>query len=182
MTPDHTEVPLAYLITFTTRGTWLHGDARGSVDLTKHGYGDPLVRSSPGREDAARRRICDEVVLLDTPRRVVVDRTIREVCVHREWTLRALNVRTNHLQGVVSAPVVPERVMNDFKAYATRRLVEAGLVERGATVWTRHGSTRYLWDAADMHGARRYVEIGQGDALPGVGDGKRPSLQRGDRG
>ena len=35
MSPTHLEfsaAPLAYLITFNTYGTWLHGDRRGSVD------------------------------------------------------------------------------------------------------------------------------------------------------
>ena len=27
--------PLAYFITFTTYGTWLHGDSRGSMVLSK---------------------------------------------------------------------------------------------------------------------------------------------------
>ena len=34
-------VPLAYLITFRTYGTWLHGDARGSVDREHNVFGTP---------------------------------------------------------------------------------------------------------------------------------------------
>jgi len=29
---DNERIPLAYLITFRSYGTWLHGDERGSVD------------------------------------------------------------------------------------------------------------------------------------------------------
>ena len=61
-------------------------------------------------------------VELDAPRRYVVCATIGEVCDHRRWRLCALHVRTTHVHAVVCAPHTPERVMNDFKAYATRRM------------------------------------------------------------
>jgi len=34
--------PLGYLITCRTYGTWLHGDARGSVDRDHNVYGTPM--------------------------------------------------------------------------------------------------------------------------------------------
>jgi hypothetical protein len=44
---DDNALPLAYLITFRTYGTWLHGDERYSMD--RHGkniYGTPKVLPS----------------------------------------------------------------------------------------------------------------------------------------
>ncbi|MEQ8849023.1 hypothetical protein, partial [Botrimarina sp.] len=76
------------------------------------------------------------------------------------------NVRTNHAHAVVAAAATPERVMNDFKSWATRRLRDSGLVDRSAKVWSRHGSTRYLWDKRAVEAACCYVAEGQGPDLP----------------
>jgi REP element-mobilizing transposase RayT len=98
--------------------------------------------------------------------RTLVERTIIEVAEHRGWTLHAVNVRTNHVHVVVTALKEPDRVMNDFKAYATRRLAEAGLVAKNAKVWSRHGSTRYLWTEKAVFDKCQYVRDEQGPDLP----------------
>jgi hypothetical protein len=55
--------------------------------------------------------------------------------------------------------------MTTLKAWSTRRLREARLVEVGARVWSRHGSTRYLWTTESVETACRYVIDSQGDDL-----------------
>jgi hypothetical protein len=57
----------------------------------------------------------------------------------------------------------PERVMNDLKAWATRRVVEAGLRPHGTRLWVRHGSTRHLWRPEAVEAACEYVIAGQGE-------------------
>ena len=156
---------LAYLITFTTYGTWLHGDERASVDRRHNIPGTPYVDPDPRRlryETTMRKH---PPVMLGPDRRAVVHEAIAAVCERRDWTLHALNVRSNHVHVVVSAPQPPERVMNDFKSWATRGLVTAGLVRRGTAVWTRHGSTRYLWKPCDLVDACEYVCEHQGGDL-----------------
>lgn len=57
MSPTHLEfsaAPLAYLITFNTYGSWLHGDRRGSVDRFHNRYGTPRVAANPLRESYER--------------------------------------------------------------------------------------------------------------------------------
>ena len=81
--------------------------------------------------------------------------------------LHAINVRTNHMHAVVTANTSPEAVMNSFKSWSTRRMVEAGLFARGDKVWVRHGSTRYLWKPAQLETACRYVADSQGEDLGG---------------
>ena len=162
--PMHSDA-LAYLITFTTYGTWLHGDERASVDRRHNIPGTPYVDPKPRRLRYETTMLNHPPVTLGPDRRAVVDEAITVVCVHRDWTLHALNVRSNHVHVVVSAPQPPERVMNDFKPWATRGLVTAGLVWRGTAVWTRHGSTRYLWKPRDLVGACEYVCEHQGEDL-----------------
>ena len=90
---------------------------------------------------------------------------IQEVCAHRSWSLLAAHVRTNHVHTVVDAEVPPERVMSDFKAYASRHLNRMRLDEPNRKRWARHGSTRWLWKLQHVSAAMRYVVAGQGDAM-----------------
>ena len=152
----------AYLITFTTYGTWLHGDKRGAVDRDHNVYGAPFLSPDASRKSVAAKRMSRDSVVLNAERRRVVHRTVEQVSEYRGWTLHALNVRSNHVHVVVSAPEPPERVMNALKSWATRRLVDSGLVKRGTAVWTRHGSTRYLWKPRDLLSACEYVAEQQG--------------------
>jgi adenine-specific DNA methylase len=90
---------------------------------------------------------------------------IREVCEYRGWELLAAHVRTTHVHVVVTSTETPERVMNDFKGYASRRLNEAGFENAERKRWTRHGSTPYLWKPRDVEAAVHYVVHEQGEPM-----------------
>ena len=81
--------PLAYFITFSCYGTWLHGDARGSQDLSHNEYGQPNIEPNPVRERWERDQMAHEPFSLDRARRQVVAATLVEVCRHRAWGLTA---------------------------------------------------------------------------------------------
>ncbi len=159
--------PLAYLITFPTYGTWLHGDVRGSVDRDHNIPQTPMLDPNEQRRSREETRLKHPQVLLDVERRAVVHRTILEVADYRDWTVHGLNVRSNHVHVVVGAPETPERVMNTLKSWSTRRMVEAGLLPPGVKAWVRHGSTRYLWKPDQLEAACQYVCEGQGGDLDG---------------
>jgi REP element-mobilizing transposase RayT len=102
---------------------------------------------------------------MDRTRRDAVLASMIERCTERGWTLLAAHVRTNHIHLVVEADARPERVMNDLKSYASRCLNRLGLDEPARKRWTRHGSTRWLWEPDDVSAAIRYVVDGQGDRM-----------------
>ncbi len=156
-----------YFITFTTYGTWLHGDDRGSFDPRHNQLNEAPLEPQRGLAAASEDRLVQASYLLDTPSRRVVDEAIRGVCAHHDWPIRALNVRTNHVHIVVDADQPPEKVMNAFKAWSTRRLREAGLVGDDRRVWTRHGSTRWVHGEHARERAVKYVLHEQGKALEG---------------
>jgi REP element-mobilizing transposase RayT len=162
---DGNEFPLAYLITFRCYGTWLHGDARGSVDPKHNVYGAPKIAANPLLENSNRKQLKHAPIILDARQRKVVERAVREVCEYRKYMLRALNVRTNHAHCVVSAMCKPETVLDTFKVYATRALRGAGLIGLKTKPWARHGSTVYLWKEEDVAKAIEYVMQGQGEEL-----------------
>ena len=102
---------------------------------------------------------------LAAPHRALVLQAIQEVCAYRGWTLLAAHVRTNHVHTVVMAGAAPERVMTDFKTYASRKLNAGGFDTPERRRWTRHGSTRYLWHPTHVEAAIRYVVQQQGTPM-----------------
>jgi REP element-mobilizing transposase RayT len=164
---NDTDIPLAYLITFRSYGTWLHGDTRGSVDRHHNRYKslciDPNEKWHRHNEEHFNR----EPVVLDSSRRQSTETAIRQTCTHRHWHLHALNVRTNHVHSVVSiGSLKPERALAAHKANATRQMREDGCWKSERSPWVEKGSKRYLWTERSVALAIDYVLNGQGGALP----------------
>lgn len=154
--------PLAYSLTWTTYGTWLHGDERGSVDDEHSRVHTPLL--APDESLRARRSgaLKHAPFVMGESERAVVDSAIREHALEAGWFIAALNVRTNHVHTVLRASdAVPERVVASLKAWATRRLRESGLAAPDRRLWTTHGSTRWINDECSFHAAVSYVVHGQ---------------------
>ena len=154
----------AYLITFRTYGTWLPGDERGSVDRRNYNrFGTPKIAESEEKQRRRSGSLKHKPVVLGPAERAAVENAIREVCKVRGYALIAINVRTNHVHIVVSNSGVPERMMDSFKAYATRAFRMAGLATADQSIWSRHCSTRYLWAEEQMEAAVDYVINGRGE-------------------
>ncbi|MDO8629335.1 MAG: transposase [Phycisphaerales bacterium] len=157
--------PAGFLITWTCYGTWLYGDERGSVDDDHNAFGTDLLRPDERRVAALRGRLTHPPYRLTQAAREIVTQTIEEHCRRRAWELLALNVRSNHVHVVARfADVAPEVMMGEWKAWSSRRLRQRGQAADDQPVWTRHGSTRYLWSADDLEPAVAYVVEGQ-DAM-----------------
>ena len=124
---NDTDTPLAFLITFRTYGTWLHGDERGSVSRFRNQY--KSKRLPPEKKWVTRnsQRLKAEVVVLKAAQRNCVEAAARETCEIRHWHLHAINARTNHVHSVVSSCTKkPEIALNALKANATRKMRENG--------------------------------------------------------
>jgi len=165
-------MPLAYFITFTVYGVWLHGREAGSVDKEHNIPGTPFLPPDPIREGEMLANLRESPYLLNETRRTVVLDTIREVAQYRRWQIHAAHVRTTHVHIVVTAEAKPEKVMSDFKAYASRRLKERLSEPADCKRWTQHGSTRYLWTEESVGVAIEYTLNGQGEPLA-VFDGRK---------
>jgi REP element-mobilizing transposase RayT len=156
---------MTYLITFTCYGSHLHGHESGSVDRTRCLPGSPPLETDPKRAARERRRMNQPPYEMDRRRREAVLAAIRERCGECHWRLLAAHVRASHVHIVVETDSRPERVMNDLKSYASRRLNGLGLDAPTRKRWTRHGSTRWLWKPEHVSAAIQYVVCGQGEAM-----------------
>ena len=144
--------PLAVLYTFTTYGTHLHGDERGSTHKE-----DGFVAPDTGRVDFHRRQLKFEPVIFTSQQRETIDEAIRAFCAEKKWGLFAINVRTNHLHVVAKSGKSPARSQAQLKAAATKLLRERGLIALDCPVWTEGASTRYLYTQKAVDDACDYV-------------------------
>jgi hypothetical protein len=130
---------IAWFITWTTYGTWLHGDARGSF------RGRTYLVPNPELEEANRSEMKGDVVYLTDRQRAIVDATLVNECQAQGWQLHARNVRTNHVHLVVSAERAGTFVRSRLKALAAKALSDdAGLPMAGDNGrkrwWTEKGN------------------------------------------
>lgn len=147
---------LTILITWTTYGTWLPGDARG-WRKRKGGYQLPR----PLLEEWCCKQMRGESVLLEPHDRITVEDACRKHCEHRGWNLLAVNARSNHVHVVVTANELPQTVRDQLKANCTgalRRQTKPLAVER---TWTRGGDCEILDSEADIEAAVLYVADAQ---------------------
>jgi REP element-mobilizing transposase RayT len=103
--------------------------------------------------------------VLNQASRVLVLAAIRKHCALRGWNLLAGHVRSNHVHAIVESETRPERIMNEFKSYASRELNRLGVDSPERKRWARHGSTRWLWKDEDVRNALQYVIDEQGEFM-----------------
>jgi hypothetical protein len=155
---NDTDVPLAYLITFRTYGTWVAGDVRGSIDRFHNAYRGPRAESSVIREQQQVVKLKSEAFLMNGRARRAVRGGL--------FLSRVANVRTNHAHAVVAAIASSNKVLGDLKAYATRKLRSEQCWLHAHSPWADKGSKRNLWNENQISAAIEYVVNGQGDDLP----------------
>ncbi len=122
--------------------------------------------ASPRVEFFAKGLMTEDELTLDREQRELVEKTIADHGRHRNWILHCVSCRTQHVHVVVTAPDRdPNEVMEQFKAWCTRRLKELDK-KRSSRVrpsscrdkwWSEGGSKRRLYDEASVEAATRYV-------------------------
>lgn len=173
------ECPIAYLITFTTYGTWLHGDKKGSVDKEHNRYGSAFLSPNLGLQQNEQIALKNPPFILGQRQREIVLEAILQVCEFRGWLAHAVHVRSSHIHIVVSGEEKPEKMMVNFKAYATRMIRKCN--NEQTTIrkyWTRHGSTKYIWTKESLVSTIKYVRNEQGKIIAfGATDNQSPERQ-----
>jgi REP element-mobilizing transposase RayT len=160
-------VTLAYFITFSTYGTWLHGTSKGngSVDRQHHQHGMPFVEPHASREKRSSNEMKQPAYTTQTQERQIVRDAIVALCRAKTWRLLAVHVRSNHVHVVVGVNHDPGRVMSDMKAHASGALTRAGFDDAARKRWTRHGSTLHLFDEATLEDKIDYTLNRQGPPM-----------------
>ena len=129
-------------------------------------YGSPYIPPNDRWHLYNQQQLKSKPLILGARERKSIEAAIRETCQIREWSLLAINIRTNHVHTVVIANRDPENVLTAFKANATRELRERHLWQDDFSPWVRKGSKRKLWNEQSVARAIDYVLYGQGEDLP----------------
>jgi len=166
---------LTWLITSTTYGTWLPGDARGFVGRVREKRDDdeptgamrvehdragtPYDRDVPGLRATSKLLMKGDPVLLNEDQAEVVVEQFCETATFRGWSLHSASVMANHFHLVVSAPAATstDQLLRDFKSYASRSLNRRWPKPASGTWWTASGSRRRLPDDRAVEAATNYV-------------------------
>ncbi len=142
-----------WLLTWTTYGTWLPGDSRGSVTSvradarprTEHDQpGTAWESPLPGLHAAARAALKGPLVYLLLQQANVLPEQFRETAAYRGWLLLGAAVMVNHIHLVVGVPgdPDPENLVRDFKAYGSRTLNRRWDRPANGSWWSGGGGSR----------------------------------------
>ncbi len=151
---------IGVLLTFTTYGTHLPGADAGSVSRKQRNWGSPTVASNTAWRDQARRLMVEPEFTLGPLDRSLVLNSLIEACAYRTWHLFCAHIRTNHVHAVLQTDVPVDRALQYLKARAT--FVLKTRHRDRERFWTKHGSTRYLWNRESLAAALDYVMNQQG--------------------
>ena len=155
-----------WLLPWTTYGTWLPGDRRGFVSGVREAGEEPVVHNEPGTpcdtalpslQAFAASIMTEDAVWLDREQAQRIADQLRQTAAPRGWWILALAVMANHSHVVVGVPgdPDPEKLLGDFKGWATRRLKE-GWPGREQW-WTQGGSKRPKKTSDAIQAAVQYV-------------------------
>ena len=137
------------------------------MDRDHNNYGAPRISPNSNWRKHNEGLLLHPPVTLTASQRKSVERSIRNTCEKRGWTLLAINVRTNHVHAVVRIGAKkPKDALIALKANATRQLREEDLWTYEYTPWADKGSKRNLWNQKSISEACNYVINEQGDNLP----------------
>ncbi len=140
----------------TTRGTWLHGDPRGSWCQGK------LIGPDPFLESAIRRRRRRDAVVLSPEECDKVAETIHTVCRQHEHKVLSIVVEPTHTH-VLLSPVSESitRVVARLKRQTTM-VVRREREQRGCLMpeglWSRGRFIVYIDDPRHLENTMAYIE------------------------
>lgn len=182
---------LAYLLTWTTYGTWLRGDSRGYVGRTLAGgeqvvpahndYGTPYDALDGRTRNTDATRLKSQPVYLTREQCTCVALAFCEVSETAGYQLLRASVMPDHVHVLTAAHAHGMReIMRRLKSISSVRLTQrfghppakaGGSCDGGGRWWTRGGSLREKRSEAAVAAAAIYVER-QGSMLAEVVNGR----------
>ena len=140
---------IAYMVTWTTYGTWLQGDKRKYV---KDGQ---ILRENKALADICNKLLTKEPVRFDKEQRRIVEDAIRQKAVQFGQQIYALAVRSKHVHLLVEyIPKPIELVVQHYKTCAFMALRKIGITGQ---IWTKGFNKRYCFDETTLQKKIEYI-------------------------
>ena len=154
--------PPAYFITFSTYGSWVHGDARGSVNRKQNKFDTPKIKPNAQYAKKMHERQKHKQFLLNETKRDTVLQSIVEATQYYNWYLYAAHVRSNHVHILLRTEESSKTVAPKIKSFATKLLKKHHADIPDQKFWTRGKCARCIWNPAFILPTKLYVIEGQG--------------------
>ena len=140
---------IAYMITWTTYGSWLQGDKRGFVKKGK------ILPPNQSLADSNKQNLSRKPVKLSVTDRQIVQNAILKKAEQINQIIYALSVSSNHIHivaGYIPKPIglVVRHYKNSAQA-ALRKTSSAG------RIWTKGFDKRYCFDKKTLKNKIHYV-------------------------
>jgi len=147
---------MAYHITWTCYGQWLHGDARGYVDRRSNDPDTPYAHGGTSLYNASADRMKERAVWLSETQRRMATESLRRTCHFKTWELLAVNVQPDHVHVVIRhGPAYARAAMRLLKGWATRALKTTDPTR--TRWWTDGGKVEFVRSAARLAQVVAYV-------------------------
>lgn len=141
---------IAYMLTWTTYGTWLQGDPRGFVKKGR------ALGPNPALNRANQSMLRSDPIFLSDRHREVVNRAIKSEAVLMGQTVLALQVGRKHIHLVVNhGQISPQKAVSHYKNAARIALRHAGVA---GPIWTRGYSKRLCFNGQQIKTIIAYVQ------------------------
>ena len=140
---------IAYMLTWTTYGTWLQGDSRGWVKKSE------IHDSNSAIEDSNRKQMKAKMVTLTKEQRTLITQAIIEDAKYLGQKLFALAICNNHVHIVAENINLPiGRVVSHYK-HAARLALQKNRFQ--GKLWTRGFDKRYCMNTQELNAKIAYV-------------------------
>ncbi|HAL46107.1 MAG: hypothetical protein A2Y12_06705 [Planctomycetes bacterium GWF2_42_9] len=140
---------LAYMITWTTYGTWLQGDERGYV---KDGE---VLSANPALEKSNLSSITQQITKLNPQQKIKAQNAIIEEAKRINHKIYAIAVCSNHIHIVAENNQIPmSQVVSRYKNIATAALKHTGLMDK---IWSKGFDKRFCYDIKEINARIDYV-------------------------
>ena len=159
---------IGVFLTFSTYATHLPAAETGSVARSQNSFGAPTLPPNPAWKDQAARLVSEPPFKLAAEDRAVVLNSTIDACRYRHWHLFCAHVRSNHVHIVLQCDVPAGSALSYLKARATF-LLRSRHPDRNR-FWTKHGSTRFIWNKESLVAAIDYVMSQQGPVMAACGE------------
>lgn len=161
----HDKIPLAYFITFRTYASWLHGDERLSVSRAQNVYQSPKINPNTNLKNQMQALQKQSSIIFTHLQGEIILNAAVDTCNQQGWRLYALHIRSNHVHLTVKADCKPESVMTKIKSRATFFLRKHSEFSKDQKIWSRHGSTKYIWSPESLYYSSDYTVERQGQKM-----------------
>jgi REP element-mobilizing transposase RayT len=141
--------PIAYMLTWTTYGSWLQGDERGYVKDGVILYGNKALNT------ANKALMQYPEVSLTLVQRQTIENALRKEAELLGQEIYAIAVGKNHIHLAVSSNGMDAGVaVSHYKNAARLKIKDDGFIRR---LWTRGFSKRYCFDEHQLQTVIAYV-------------------------